>query len=680
MTETIGLKRKASQDDLKSLAEGESNKSIKTVESINSDLHSSEDTRNKGMLRVKPEYRLLSSSKDTQNSNYDDDGAEAAGVAHTSGSSKHKNRGQNKPKDRKQIVQHDSIRLCNKFATGEQCNLGSNCKYSHDIQAYLAEKEPDLGPVCPQFALLGECKFGIKCRFSKAHTDAEGNQMVAEKKLNEDQFIKNCSTKSIIQDIKQKNIDCTRSKEFIQWWSAEEIKLQQRLNELKKRKEEPRVDQDGVTEPVTEPVAEPVADNQINIESTPATQINSTTHKEKLERIEAGAEATLIPLRPNEKKKIDFRGKSYLAPLTTVGNIPFRRVCKSYGVDITCSEMAIARQLLRGSPQEWALTRRHASEDMFGIQLASNDPTQFTQTVEILSQKVDCDFIDLNMGCPIDTMTKSGNGSALLERKNKVRGMLLGAVHVSSVPITIKMRIGLSNKKKIGHKIIPLARDCGVAAITVHGRSKEQRYTKLSDWDYTMECAKMTKMTWHSPDASTVTPDWVTEPPAFFGNGDVFSPQEYWDHVDHSTDSELPLAGIMVGRGALSKPWIFKEIKERKLWDISSGERLDMLKDFTKFGLECWGSDTMGVNTTRKFMCEWLSFLYRYVPVGILEVLPQRVNERPEQFVGRNDLETLMASDNSKDWIKITEMLLGPAPESFQFIPKHKSNSYTPQG
>jgi len=133
---------------------------------------------------------------------------------------------------------------------------------------------------------------------------------------------------------------------------------------------------------------------------------------------------------------------------------------------------------------------------------------------------------------------------------------------------------------------------------------------------------------------------------------------------------------VMVARGALIKPWIFEEVEAQQYLDKSSSERLDMLGNFSKFAIEHWGSDEYGVNIARRFMCEFISFTHRYIPVGIMERLPPKLNERPPTWVGRNEMETFLASTDYKDWIKITEMFLGKASDDFQFVPKHKSNAY----
>ena len=157
------------------------------------------------------------------------------------------------------------------------------------------------------------------------------------------------------------------------------------------------------------------------------------------------------------------------------------------------------------------------------------------------------------------------------------------------------------------------------------------------------------------------------------GNGDVFS---WRDYAEKRELAPATCDCAMLARGALIKPWLPTELKEKRDWDISSSERLDILRDFCKFGLDHWGSDARGVARTRRFLLEWLSFLHRYTPVGLLEVLPQRIQERPPPFVGRDDLETLMASDDSRDWVKISDLLLGKADDAYDFVPKHRSNAY----
>ncbi|XP_066192164.1 tRNA-dihydrouridine(47) synthase [NAD(P)(+)]-like [Sylvia atricapilla] len=386
---------------------------------------------------------------------------------------------------------------------------------------------------------------------------------------------------------------------------------------------------------------------------------------EALQNSQEGAEAapsipTLGPLtdedvtklRPCEKKKLEIQGKLYLAPLTTCGNLPFRRICKRFGADVTCGEMAVCTNLLQGQSSEWALLKRHHTEDIFGVQLEGAFPDTMTKCAELLNRTIDVDFVDINVGCPIDLVYKKGGGCALMTRSNKFEQIVRGMNSVLDVPLTVKIRTGVQEKVNVAHKIIPRIREWGAAMVTLHGRSREQRYTRSADWEYIAECARL------------------ASPMPLFGNGDILS------YEDANRAMQMGVSGIMIARGALIKPWLFTEIKEQRHWDISSSERFDILKDFTNYGLEHWGSDTQGVEKTRKFLLEWLSFLCRYIPVGLLEHLPQRINERPPYYLGRDYLETLMASQNVEDWIKISELLLGPVPPSFTFLPKHKANSY----
>ncbi|KAG8368148.1 hypothetical protein BUALT_Bualt15G0014900 [Buddleja alternifolia] len=362
-----------------------------------------------------------------------------------------------------------------------------------------------------------------------------------------------------------------------------------------------------------------------------------------------------LKLHPREKKLIDFREKLYLAPLTTVGNLPYRRVCKTLGADVTCGEMAMCTNLLQGQASEWALLRRHSSEDLFGVQICGPYPDTVSKTVELIEQHCTVDFIDINMGCPIDIVVNKGAGSALLTKPMRMKSVVEASSRAVDIPVTIKVRTGYFEGKNRIDSLIADMGNWGASAVTVHGRTRQQRYSKLADWDYIYQCAR-------------------AAPPSLpvIGNGDVFS---YLDWNNRRSDCPQ-LSTCMIARGALIKPWIFTEIKEQRHWDISSGERLNILKDYVHFGLEHWGSDSKGVETTRHFLLEWLSYTCRYVPVGLLDVIPQRINWRPPSYFGRDDLETLMASDSAADWIRITEMLLGKVPSGFTFAPKHKSNAY----
>ena len=360
-------------------------------------------------------------------------------------------------------------------------------------------------------------------------------------------------------------------------------------------------------------------------------------------------------LRREEKRRLDFEGKTILAPLTTVGNLPFRRLCKQLGCDVTYGEMALASKIVEGNSGEWALFRRHKSEDMFGIQIAGAFADNVAKCGELFERECTADFFDLNCGCPIDQVTSKGMGAELLDHTQRLREIVTVASRSTSLPMTVKIRVGHyeDEARRNAHKLIPELAAWGASAVTLHGRSRQQRYNRLANWDYVSQCAGVAK-------ACGIP---------LLGNGDVVSWEDYQAHM-----SDGNLTSCMVARGALIKPWLFTEIKEARYWDIRSSERLELIRDFCRYGLDHWGSDSVGVERTRSFLCEWQAWLCRYIPVGVLEVLPPKMNHRSPGFVPRDELEGLLAGDQVSDWMKISEMFLGPCPEGFRFTPKHRSS------
>lgn len=263
------------------------------------------------------------------------------------------------------------------------------------------------------------------------------------------------------------------------------------------------------------------------------------------------------------------------------------------------------------------------------------------------------------MGCPIDLVCDRGAGSSLLLKPKRIEEITRAMSRSMDLPLTLKTRKGYHDNTDIAHSFIPLVRSWGAQAFTLHGRTRAQRYSSFADWGYIGSCSKL------DPELQLI------------GNGDIFTYEDWNSHLNPPEGEAGSLATCMIGRGCLIKPWLLTEIKEQRHWDISSNERFDLIKKFVSYGLEHWGSDSRGVENCRRFLLEWLSYLCRYVPIGLLEVssVPQHLPTRIPPYQGRDELETLLGSDSPSDWVKISTMLLGPPPPGFTFTPKHKSNS-----
>ena len=281
-------------------------------------------------------------------------------------------------------------------------------------------------------------------------------------------------------------------------------------------------------------------------------------------------DAPVGALGEEEMKPIDFHNKLIVAPLTTVGNLPFRRICVEYGADVTYSEMVMTGTLLKAQCSEWALVRRHPSEKLFGLQLATSKPEEAKKVTELVRREMVVDFVDLNAGCPIDVLERMGAGASLLQRPGKLKrvlGSMLDAAE--TLPVLCKLRTG--DKENTLAKLIPDfqalrgRRGNRLNALTIHGRTKTARYTKTADWEwgrgagvsrsYIEECVRSE----------------VAEEPALqvIGNGDIFDYEVgaarrcEAQAMDAHLKSGL-LTSVMTGRGALIKPWLLTELKERR--------------------------------------------------------------------------------------------------------------------
>jgi tRNA-dihydrouridine synthase 3 len=293
-----------------------------------------------------------------------------------------------------------------------------------------------------------------------------------------------------------------------------------------------------------------------------------------------------------------FEGAAILAPLTRGGNLPYRRLCVELGARITVSEMAVARDVVRGRRSEMALLRRGPTETHFGVQLADREPSQLGEAVEIAVSR-DADFVDLNLGCPIDLFCRRGLGAALLRKPSRVGELVAAMRAATDRPVTIKMRLGYDDARPRFLEVARAAVENGVNAITLHPRSRSQRYRRAADWERVAELVEAVDV-------------------PIIGNGDILS----WRDAVRCRERS-GCASVMIGRGTLIKPWIFREIAESRDYLLSPTDRLDLLRRYRSLALDHFRRDERGRRTVRSFLLWHLDFLTRYRPVPSEKIDPE---------------------------------------------------------
>ncbi|GAB4172329.1 MAG: tRNA dihydrouridine synthase DusB [Wenzhouxiangellaceae bacterium] len=241
-----------------------------------------------------------------------------------------------------------------------------------------------------------------------------------------------------------------------------------------------------------------------------------------------------------------------LAPMAGVTDKPFRLLCRRMGAGIATSEMTLANPALWHSRKS-VERRDHSGEpEPISVQIAGTEPEQMAEFAR-LQVAHGAQIIDINMGCPAKKVCKAWAGSALMRDEARVEAILKAVVGAVDVPVTLKIRTGWAADRKNAPLIARIAEDAGVAALAVHGRTRDQKYTGTAEYD-TIALIKQQRS----------IPVWA--------NGDITSPEKARYVLDYTGAD-----GLLIGRAAQGRPWIFQEIRhfletgqrvpERKLSD-----------------------------------------------------------------------------------------------------------------
>lgn len=329
-----------------------------------------------------------------------------------------------------------------------------------------------------------------------------------------------------------------------------------------------------------------------------------------------------------------LQGQMILAPLTRGGNYPFRRLCQDFGMNVSMSEMVFARSLIRGGSIDQARLRRTPSKDTttttFGVQIATNCVDEGVAAMK-LAQEAGADFVDLNCGCPIHEAVRRGLGSALLRQPDKLGSLVRGMVDQGppDLPLTVKIRLGCDTPNAL--EAVRAVRGAGAAAVTVHGRTAEQRYRRPADWDWIRRIAE----------------DEGARGVPVIGNGDILTYYEANRRLQ-----ETGVDAVMVGRGALIKPWIFQEFRDGREWQPYVSDRIAVYRRLACYMKEYFGDDGPGRKRTWGFLPWHFDFFVRYqsLPEAEFGAVSQErplIHDRVKQPDDAPPLEVLMSSRHS---------------------------------
>jgi tRNA-dihydrouridine synthase B len=284
-----------------------------------------------------------------------------------------------------------------------------------------------------------------------------------------------------------------------------------------------------------------------------------------------------------------------LAPMEDVSDPPFRAVCKAQGADLMYTEFVSSEGLIRDAARSREKLDIFEYERPIGIQLFGSDIEHMRQSAEIATQ-VNPDLIDINYGCPVKNVACRGAGAALLQDIPRMVKMTEAVVKATHLPVTVKTRLGWDDSTRNVVEVAERLQDVGIAALTVHGRTRVQMYKGEADWELIGRIKENPRM--RIP---------------VFGNGDVDSPERAvaWKN-------RYGVDGVMIGRAAIGNPWIFNTIKiyveTGQLPEPPSiNERVAVVRSHLEFSIR-WKGERTGVLEMRRHYANYFRGLPDFKP------------------------------------------------------------------
>src|SRR4029079_10693257 len=237
-------------------------------------------------------------------------------------------------------------------------------------------------------------------------------------------------------------------------------------------------------------------------------------------------------------RDIEINPPLILSPMAGVTDVSFRRLLKRRGgIGLSVSEFISVEGLTRSNPKSKRQMRFYEDERPFAVQIFGGQPERMRMAAQ-MAEEIGADILDINCGCPAPKVVKHGGGSGLLRDHALLKTILTEIKKTITIPLTIKIRAGYSESTINAVETAKLAEDCGVEHIALHGRTKEQGYRGLANWDLVREIKKS-----------------VSVPVS--GSGDVTTIQQAFDRFRETGGD-----GVLIGRGAMANPWLFRQIQD----------------------------------------------------------------------------------------------------------------------